>query len=44
MIYNVFFLVNNMLHSAFRSVSLVINDTPLTQNPGNYPYKYETIY
>lgn len=31
--------VNNILHSLFESVSLKINDQPITKSAGNYPYK-----
>ena len=31
--------VNNILHSAFESVSLKINDQPITTSSSNYPYK-----
>jgi hypothetical protein len=31
--------VNNLLHSMFESVRLVINDLPITVSPNNYGYK-----
>lgn len=31
--------VNNILHSLFESVSLKINDQPITKSASNYPYK-----
>ena len=31
--------VNNFLHSAFESVTLKINDQPITKSASNYPYK-----
>ena len=31
--------VNNVVHSLFESVRLIINDKPLTSSAGNYPYK-----
>jgi hypothetical protein len=31
--------VNNFLHSMFESVSLIINDIPITPSANNYPYK-----
>jgi hypothetical protein len=32
-------IINNILHSIFESVRLVINDIPLTKTPNNYGYK-----
>ena len=32
-------LVNNILHSTFKSVTLKINDQPITKSASNYPYK-----
>jgi hypothetical protein len=31
--------VNNLLHSLFESVRIIVNDVPITVSPGNYPYK-----
>ena len=31
--------INNILHSMFESVSLKINDQPITKSASNYPYK-----
>jgi hypothetical protein len=31
--------INNMLHSLFSSCKVKLNDTPITQNEGNYFYK-----
>jgi hypothetical protein len=31
--------VNNILHSMFESVSLRVNDQPITKSASNYPYK-----
>jgi hypothetical protein len=31
--------VNNLLHSMFESVRLIINDLPISVCPNNYPYK-----
>jgi hypothetical protein len=31
--------VNNMLHSLWSSVRVIINDVPISVTPGNYPYK-----
>jgi hypothetical protein len=32
-------VANNVLHSMFESVRLIINDLPISVSPGNYPYK-----
>lgn len=32
-------VANNILHSMFESVRLLLNDTPITVNGSNYPYK-----
>jgi len=31
--------INNLLHSMWESIRLVINDVPITVSPSNYPYK-----
>jgi hypothetical protein len=31
--------INNVLHSMFESVRLIINDIPISVSPNNYPYK-----
>lgn len=31
--------INNVLHSLFSSVRLTVNDTPITVNDSDYPYK-----
>jgi hypothetical protein len=31
--------VNNLLHSLFESVRIIVNDVPISVSPGNYPYK-----
>lgn len=32
-------VTNNLLHTLFESVRLIINDLPITVSPNNYPYK-----